>query len=104
MPDLEDDVYDDRDEGAEADYNNLVTVISVEQAMRGFIKGNYIIYTTFVKNKREKDKIETKPDQIKKKGSVEKPESVEDQSQLRKQKRRRKYRLKRPIMQTLKMY
>nr|GFC06396.1 hypothetical protein [Tanacetum cinerariifolium] len=34
MPDLEDtrifdDAYDDRDEGAEADYNNLKTVISV---------------------------------------------------------------------------
>nr|GEV89818.1 hypothetical protein [Tanacetum cinerariifolium] len=42
--------------------------IIVEQVMRGSVKGNYIIYTTFVKNKREKDKIKTKPNQIKKKG------------------------------------
>nr|GEV13027.1 hypothetical protein [Tanacetum cinerariifolium] len=42
-----------------------------------------------VRNKKEKDKIETKPDQIKKKsGSVEKPDDVKSQSQSRKQKRK----------------
>nr|GEU60455.1 integrase, catalytic region, zinc finger, CCHC-type, peptidase aspartic, catalytic [Tanacetum cinerariifolium] len=48
-----------------------------------------------VKENKEKDKIETKPDQIKKKrGSVEKPGSVEGQSQSRKQKK--KYKIKGP--------
>nr|GEV21537.1 hypothetical protein [Tanacetum cinerariifolium] len=63
------------------------------------------IYTSEkVKEKQEKDKIRTKPDQIKKKtGSVEKPGSVEGRSKSKKQKKKRKYRLKRPKMQILKV-
>nr|GEV90456.1 reverse transcriptase domain-containing protein [Tanacetum cinerariifolium] len=60
----------------------------IRQDIRGLFYGRFSFYDPNVTNKQEKDKIETKPDQIKKKQEAwEKPGSVEDQSQSRKQKR-----------------
>nr|GEV01777.1 retrovirus-related Pol polyprotein from transposon TNT 1-94 [Tanacetum cinerariifolium] len=92
MPNLEDDrifndAYDDRDEDAEAEYNNLETIISMEPKK--------------VKEKQEKDKIETKPDKNEKRGKTRqcrRPITVE------KEENEEKYKLKGQNMQIQEVY
>nr|GEY85813.1 ribonuclease H-like domain-containing protein [Tanacetum cinerariifolium] len=68
MPELEDITYfDDEDVvGAEADFNNLETPITVSPIPTTRVQNDHLV--TLVRNKQEKDKIGIKPDQIKKKG------------------------------------
>nr|GEX38358.1 ribonuclease H-like domain-containing protein [Tanacetum cinerariifolium] len=68
MPELEDiNYFDDEDVvGAEADFNNLETPITISPIPTIRVQKDHPV--TLVRNKQEKDKIRTKPDQIKKKG------------------------------------